>query len=87
MTEEQCRKDLNKLKSTWYHDILTEGEWFARSEEGYDSPLVYQGSQWYFARNNIGNKASNYFQQENYFYQKFYYCLQIMELGNLRLEK
>ena len=65
ITEEQCRKDLNKLKSTWYHDILTEGEWFARSEEGYDSPLVYQGSQWYFARNNTGNKASNYFQQEN----------------------
>ena len=65
MTEEDCRKDLNRLKSTWYHDILTEGEWFARSEEGYDSPLFYQGSQWYFARNNIGNKASNYFQQEN----------------------
>ena len=65
MTEEEFRKDYGKLKGTWYHDILTEGEWFARSEEGYDSPLFYQGSQWYFARNNIGNKASNYFQQEN----------------------
>ena len=25
--------------------------------------------------------------KENYFYQKFYYSLQIMELGNLRPEK
>ena len=65
MTEEDCRKDFNKLKGTWVHDILREGEWFARSEEGYDYPLNYQGSQSYFARNNIGNKASNYFQQEN----------------------
>ena len=65
MTEEDCRKDFNKLKGTWVHDILREGEWFARSEEGYDYPLYYKGSQWYFARNNIGNKASNYFQQEN----------------------
>ena len=65
MTEEDCRKDFNKLKGTWVHDILREGEWFARSEDGYDYPLYYKGSQWYFARNNIGNKASNYFQQEN----------------------
>ena len=65
MTEEDCRKDFNKLKGTWVYDILKEGEWFARSEDGYDYPLVYEGQQWYFARNNIGNKASNYFQQEN----------------------
>ena len=65
MAEEDCRKDFNKLKGTWVHDILREGEWFARSEDGYDYPLYYKGSQWYFARNNIGNKASNYFQQEN----------------------
>ena len=65
MTEEDCRKDFDKLKGTWVHDILREGEWFARSEEGYEWPLHYKGSQWYFARNNIGNKASNYFQQEN----------------------
>ena len=65
MTEEDCRKDFNKLKGTWVHDILREGKWFARSEEGYEWPLLYNGSQWYFARNNIGNKTSNYFQQEN----------------------
>ena len=56
MTEEDCRKDLNKLKSM-VSRYSNRREWFARSEEGYDSPLVYQGSQWYFARNNIGNKA------------------------------
>jgi hypothetical protein len=65
MTEEDCRRDFNKLKGTWVYDILKEGEWFARSEDGYEYPLTYQGEQWYFARNNIGNKSSNYFQQEN----------------------
>ena len=44
MTEEDCRKDFNKLKGTWVHDILREGKWFARSEEGYEWPLLYNGS-------------------------------------------
>jgi hypothetical protein len=65
MTENDCRKEFNKLKGTWYHDILKEGEWFARSEDGYETPLIYEGKQLYFSRNNVGNKASNYFQQEN----------------------
>ncbi len=65
ISENDCRKDFNKLKGTWVYDILKEGEWFGRSEEGYEWPLAYQGTQWYFARNNIGNKSSNYFQQEN----------------------
>ena len=65
MTEEDCRKDFNKLKGTWVYDILKEGEWFGRSEAGYEWPLSYKGKQWYFARNNIGNKSSNYFQQDN----------------------
>ncbi len=26
MTEEDCRKDFNKLKGTWVYDILKEGE-------------------------------------------------------------
>ena len=65
MTEDNCRKDFNKLKGTWVYDILREGEWFGRSEEGYEWPLDYEGKQWYFARNNIGNKSSNYFQQDN----------------------
>ena len=65
ISEKNCRKDFNKLKGTWVHDILREGEWFGRSEDGYEWPLTYKGKQWYFARNNIGNKSSNYFQQEN----------------------
>ena len=65
ISDKDFRKDYGKLKGTWVHDILKEGEWFARSEDGYDYPLEYKGSQWYFSRNNIGNKASNYFQQEN----------------------
>ena len=32
MTEDDCRKDFNKLKGTWVYDILREGEWFGRSE-------------------------------------------------------
>ena len=65
MTEDDCRKDFGKLKGTWYHDILTEGRVVFRSEEGYEYPLVIKGSQWYIKRNNIGNKSSNYYQQEN----------------------
>ena len=34
ISDDDFRKDYGKLKGTWYHDILTEGEWFARSEEG-----------------------------------------------------
>ena len=65
ISKRDCRRDYRKLKSTWHHDFLAEGEWFARSEEGYRWPLSWQGSQWYIKRNNIGNKSSNYFQQEN----------------------
>ena len=62
---DECRRDFIDLKKTWVHDLLKEGEWFARSEEGYDYPLIYKGSQWYIKRVNNGNKSSNYFQQEN----------------------
>ena len=60
-----CRKDYGKLKSIWQHDLFAEGEWFARAEDGYEWPITFKGSQWYIKRNNIGNKSSNYFQQEN----------------------
>ena len=65
ISADECRKDFIDLKKTWVHDLLKEGEWFARSEEGYDYPLIYKGSQWYIKRVNNGNKSSNYFQQEN----------------------
>ena len=65
ISRKDCRRDYRKLKSTWYHDFISEGEWFARAENGYEWPLTYQGKQIYIKRNNIGNKSSNYFQQEN----------------------
>ena len=65
ISEKECRRDFIDLKKTWVYDLLKEGEWFARSEEGYDYPLIYKGSQWYIKRVNNGNKSSNYFQQEN----------------------
>ena len=65
ISEHECRKDFSKLKGTWHHDLLTEGEWFARAENGYEWPISYEGSQWYIKRNNTGNKSSNFFQQEN----------------------
>ena len=65
ISQVDCRKDYGKLKSIWQHDLFTEGEWFARAEDGYEWPITFKGSQWYIKRNNIGNKSSNYFQQEN----------------------
>ena len=65
ISQNECRKDFGKLKGTWVHDLLQEGEWFARAENGYEWPLTYKGSQRYIKRNNTGNKSSNFFQQEN----------------------
>ena len=65
ISQVDCRKDYGKLKSIWQHDLFAEGEWFARAEDGYEWPITFKGSQWYIKRNNIGNKSSNYFQQEN----------------------
>ena len=65
ISEDDCRKDFVNLKKTWVYDLLKEGEWFARTETSYDWPITYEGSQWYIKRLNAGNKASNYFQQEN----------------------
>ena len=65
ISEDDCRKDFVNLKKTWVYDLLKEGEWFARTKTSYDWPIIYKGSQWYIKRLNTGNKASNYFQQEN----------------------
>ena len=65
ISEDECRKDFGKLKGTWHHDLLQEGEWFARAENGYEWPITYGDSQLYIKRNNTGNKSSNWFQQEN----------------------
>ena len=65
MTESDAHTELRKLKGMRHNEVLTEGEWFAREGTEYKYDLTWQGKQQYFRRVNIGNKASNYFQQEN----------------------
>jgi hypothetical protein len=56
---------LKKLKGVRHNEILVEGEWFAREGTEYRYNLDFQGKQQYFRRLNIGNSASNFFQQSN----------------------
>ena len=65
ITENDAHTELRKLKGMRHNEVLTEGEWFAREGTEYKYDLTWQGKQQYFRRVNIGNKASNYFQQEN----------------------
>jgi hypothetical protein len=65
LTEEDALLSFNQLKGTWWNDLLTEGEWFPRRADGGKYSLEFRGNMMYFRRNNIGNTASNYFQQEN----------------------
>ena len=65
ITERDAHTELRKLKGMRHNEVLTEGEWFAREGTEYKYDLTWQGKQQYFRRVNIGNKASNYFQQEN----------------------
>ena len=65
ISEEDSLKALRKLKGMRHNDILIEGEWFAREGTEYKYDLTWEGKQQYFRRNNTGNAASNYFQQQN----------------------
>ena len=65
ITESDAHTELRKLKGMRHNEVLTEGEWFASEGTEYKYDLTWQGKQQYFRRVNIGNKASNYFQQEN----------------------
>ena len=65
ITESDAHTELRKLKGMRHNEVLTEGKWFAREGTEYKYDLTWQGKQQYFRRVNIGNKASNYFQQEN----------------------
>ena len=59
ISEKDCLKDYQKLKGIKWNDLYTQKKWFARSE--YD----WNFSNNVIKRNNVGNKASNYFQQKN----------------------
>lgn len=60
---EDAKKEFMKLKRLNWQDYLVHGNWSARHE--YEEPLEYDGEGAYFRRINIGNDASNYFQQRN----------------------
>lgn len=65
LTEADALKSYQKLKGTWWNDLLVEGEWFPRRAGDTKYSLEYDGVYKYFRRNNVGNTSSNYFQQEN----------------------
>ena len=65
ISENDAYVELRKLKGMRHNEVLTEGEWFAREGTEYKYDLTWNGKQQYFRRVNIGNKSSNYFQQEN----------------------
>ena len=59
ITLEETIEDFNKLKNLDIYKMTTDAEWFSRSSINKDfTDLILSGS-------NSGNKASNYFQQEN----------------------
>tara|TARA_B100000073_G_scaffold273991_1_gene233874 strand:+ start:1515 stop:2720 length:1206 start_codon:yes stop_codon:yes gene_type:complete len=60
ISEQQALNSLNKLKKSWWPDILVNKKWFPRNESKSNYPL----SDWYFKRDNSGNNASNGFHIE-----------------------
>ena len=65
ISEENAYNDYLKLKAFRWNEYLKEGEWFPRKAAESKYPLTYNGKQQFFSRINTGNKASNYFQQQN----------------------
>lgn len=73
LTIEDAQNDFLKLKGVRWNEMVYEAEWFSRSALESDYPLIYNGPLPYgdtnkfilIKRNNIGNNASNYFQQKN----------------------
>ncbi len=59
ISEKDCLDDYRKLKGVKWYDLYVKKEWFARSEYDWDR------SDNLIKRLNVGNKASNYFQQKN----------------------
>jgi hypothetical protein len=63
LTIEDAQKDYLKLKGIRWNELLKEGDWKARHE--YPFSFTWNGKAVYFSRNNVGNDASNFFQQKN----------------------
>lgn len=60
ITEDDAYRGYMDLKTIRWNELLKDGEWFYRS-----SNSKYELSPMYFSKSNVGNHASNYFQQEN----------------------
>lgn len=60
LTEEDAYSSYMDLKSIRWNELLTDGEWFYRSNNS-----AYDLSRLYFSKSNTGNASSNYFQQQN----------------------
>jgi len=60
ITEEDAYHGYMDLKSVRWNELLSDGEWFYRSNNS-----QYDLTPQYFSKSNSGNAASNYFQQEN----------------------
>lgn len=65
ISEEDARKEYLSLKGMRWNDLFREGEWFPRRASESRYPLTFRGKQQYIRRVNIGNDASNHFQQAN----------------------
>ena len=55
--------EFQKLKGIKWKELLKEGKWKAR--HSYNAEFEWNEKPLYFSRNNVGNSASNYFQQIN----------------------
>jgi len=60
ITKEDAYHGYMDLKSVRWNELLSDGEWFYRSNNS-----RYDLTPQYFSKSNSGNAASNYFQQEN----------------------
>lgn len=63
LTIEDAQQDFMKLKGIRWNELLIEGEWKARHQ--YPFQFTWKDKSLYFSRNNVGNAASNFFQQKN----------------------
>ena len=65
ISESDARSEYLKVKGIRWNELLTEGEWFPRKASDFKYPLTFEGKPQYVRRLNIGNDASNFFQQAN----------------------
>lgn len=65
ISEEEARQEYLSLKGIRWNELFKEGEWFPRRASETRYPLTFRGKQQYIRRLNIGNSASNHFQQAN----------------------